>query len=117
MPINGAERRAKGRPYPIIIDPACHDENQHLIGTYFPSGNHFQLHGRIRIAMALLPDRPSMHAGRHMAERGNFTDFVKVFNGHGVLQTAQILSRRESGYVAPHQLSRAKTSHFWLILV
>ena len=46
-----------------------------------PGGHHFELERGLGRTVALLADRPGVHLLRHMPERRNFADAVKVFAG------------------------------------
>ena len=50
------------------------------MGVELPGRHHLDLHGLIRRTLALLPDRPGIHVFRHMAERRNLADLVKIFD-------------------------------------
>ena len=76
--IDGRNGRAKGGPDAVVIDPRRHHQNEHLVLADFPGGHDFDLHGAFRRPVALLPDAPGIHGLRHMPQRRNFADLVKL---------------------------------------
>jgi hypothetical protein len=72
-------RNAEAGPDAVIVDPAGHDIDQHLVLGDRPGWNDLLLHRLFGRPMALLADRPGMHVRRNVPERRHFADVVKVF--------------------------------------
>ena len=77
------DRNAEAGPDAVVIDAAGHDVDQHFVLGDRPGRHHLALHRFFRRAVALLADRPGVHVRRHMAERRNFADVVKIFERRG----------------------------------
>src|SRR5262249_28558529 len=79
MHVERRDRDAEAGPHAVVIDSAGHDIDQHFVLADRPGRQHLDLHGSLGRAVTLLPDRPSVHPGRHVTKRRNFADFVEVF--------------------------------------
>ena len=76
------ERRdglAESGPDAVVVNACRHHEHEHVVAVESPCGDDFHLHRLLRRTVPVLADRPGIHVRRHMAERGNLADFVKVF--------------------------------------
>jgi hypothetical protein len=76
--VEGGNRDAEARPYPVVIDTSRHHLDEHLVLADAPGRHHFELHRSERRTVALLADHPGMHPGRHMAQRRDLADGIKV---------------------------------------
>jgi hypothetical protein len=76
--VEDGDRLAERRPDAVVIDPAGHHQNEHLVIGDRPGRHHLDLHGGVGWAMPLLANGPGVHLRRHMAERRYLADGVKV---------------------------------------
>jgi hypothetical protein len=81
--VEGRDRLAEPRPDAVVVDAAGHHVDQHLVLGDRPGRQHLELHRRLRRAVTVLADRPGVHGRRHVTERRNLADGVKVFQGRG----------------------------------
>src|SRR5580698_8993473 len=77
------ERNAETSPYTVVIDTAGHDVNQHFILGDRPGWNDLALHRLLRRAVTLFSNCPRVHVCRHVTERRNLADVVKVLERRG----------------------------------
>ena len=74
-------RLAERGPHAVVIDAGSHDEHEHLVAIEGPGRQHFDLHRLVGLALPFLADGPGIHACRHVSERRDFADLVKVLQG------------------------------------
>ena len=88
--VKGADRLAEAGPDTVIVHACSHHEDEHFVAVDLPGVDDLLLEGLLRLAVAILTDGPSVHLGRHVADRGHFADFVEIFlfgvvsGGHGL---------------------------------
>ena len=83
------ERRdglAQRSPNAVVVDAGGHHEDQHLVVADAPGRHSLELHRALRRAVSLLADGPGPHPRRHMAERRDLANLVKVL-GRGLRQS------------------------------
>src|SRR3569832_1423703 len=76
--VNRRDRRAEASPHTVVIDARRHHENQHIVAVELPSRHAFAHHRIFWRAMTLFAYGPGVHLGRHMTERRNLADLVKI---------------------------------------
>jgi hypothetical protein len=82
------DRHAEACPHAVVVDAAGHDIDQYFVLPDRPGRQHFELHRGLRRTVALLANGPGVHPRRHVAERRNFADLIKIVKilGHRWLQ-------------------------------
>ncbi len=78
MAVEGADRLSARGPDAVIVDASRHYENQNFVAVQLWRINDFDLHRRVRRAVTFAADRPCVHLFRHMTQRRDFANFVKV---------------------------------------
>ncbi len=76
--VDRRDRHAEPRPHAVVIHARRHHENQHVMAVQRPGRHDLKLEGLLRRPMALFANRPGVHVLRHMAERRDFADVVKI---------------------------------------
>ncbi len=77
--IKGADRRAQRGPDSVVIHARRHHQNQHFVAVQHRHIYDFQLHGRVRLAVAFLADGPCVHLFGHISHGRDLTHFIEVF--------------------------------------
>src|SRR6478672_1665187 len=84
----------------------------------FPGGEHLDLHRLVRLAMTLLADGPGVHILRHVSERRDLSNLVKILRAgnhswrthiallHGALARHASLSGFSTGFTGPSGMGR-----------
>ncbi len=74
------DRLAERRPDAVVVDARRHHENEHVVAVERPGRHDLDLHRVFRRPVAFLAHGPGVHRLRHMAERGDFADFVEILD-------------------------------------
>src|SRR3546814_10118528 len=75
---------------------------QHLVGIDFRRGDDLELHRVFRRTVALAANHPAIHVLRHMADRRNLADLVKILvaalGGRSEEHTSELQSLMRKSY-------------------
>ncbi len=103
------DRNAEAGPNTVVVDATGHHVDQHLVLADRPSRQHLALHRGFRRTVALLADRPGVHLRRHVAERRDFADLVKIL-GTLLLWRVRLQDNRRHGRLLPRCNTRSGRS-------